>query len=517
MKSYTLPVVFLLLISLIPKLSFAFESTNACSSEPVPAGWLIRDIEWDPTRCGNPIEIYGNVYNIVRVDNLPIGEELGVCNTNFIIPLGWQTTRYASSIMQCNPHNYINPLNNIIFLKHVQCVNQSASTCNGTGWVTASPNPVTIPYGQSNGVTQITFGTAGTLDNRYCIWVSENGAAARLVSCDAERTFSWPYITPGSTSRFIVTSSNSPSLELASIIVRGVASAQPSLGVNPSSIVVPYGQANGSTTVTWSSPGYPGSCVWISNNGEAPRAWTCSGSGTSGNSVWPYVPAGGNTRFFLTPANTNPSTSTLATKTVTGIAGAQPTLKLVPKYNIVQTGASSGNVLIPATASPTSGPFTFSWTGPGYPSLDLQGQINGGAWLSPLNIPSSGSSDQPIPLGTTYTYRLLPHGATSPVLATLSVTGVAAPAPTFRINPAHVVVPPGASEGNFTFTWNAPGYEALDLAGQVNGGAWGTPFAIPKSGSSTQPIPVGTTYNYRFYPPGDTVHIIGTLSVSASR
>jgi hypothetical protein len=207
----------------------------------------------------------------------------------------------------------------------------------------------------------------------------------------------------------------------------------------------------------------------------------------------------------------------LATKTVTGIAGAQPTLKLVPKYNLVQTGPSSGNVLIPATASPTSGPFTFSWNGPGYPSLDLQGQVNGGAWLSPLNIPASGSSDQPISLGTTYTYRLLPHGATSPILATLSVSGVAAPAPTFSINPAHVVVPPGSNEGSFTFTWNAPGYESLDLAGQVNGGAWGAPFAISKSGSSTQPIPVGTTYNYRFYPPGDTVHIIGTLSVSASR
>lgn len=286
------------------------------------------------------------------------------------------------------------------------------------------------------------------------------------------------------------------------------------LSTSASSVTIPYGQTQGAVTVSWTVSNTSGGCIWQSTSGAAPALWLCGG--ISGSSTWSHVPAGGNTKFILTTNGSTPS-PVLATKTVTGIAGAQPTLKLVPKYNLVQTGTSSGNVLIPATASPTSGPFTFSWTGPGYPSLDLQGQINGGAWLSPLNIPASGSSDQPIPLGTTYTYRLLPHGATSPVLATLSVTGVAAPAPTFSINPAHVVVPPGASEGSFTFTWNAPGYEALDLAGQVNGGAWGTPFAIPKSGSSTQPIPVGTTYNYRFYPPGDTVHIIGTLSVSASR
>lgn len=286
------------------------------------------------------------------------------------------------------------------------------------------------------------------------------------------------------------------------------------LSTSASSVVVPYGQSAGSVNVSWATANTNGSCVWQSTSGAAPALWSCGG--TSGSGVWPYVPPGGNTKFILTTNGSSPS-PVLATKTVTGIAGAQPTLKLVPKYNLVQTGPSSGNVLIPATASPTSGPFTFSWNGPGYPSLDLQGQVNGGAWLSPLNIPASGSSDQPISLGTTYTYRLLPHGATSPILATLSVSGVAAPAPTFSINPAHVVVPPGSNEGSFTFTWNAPGYESLDLAGQVNGGAWGAPFAISKSGSSTQPIPVGTTYNYRFYPPGDTVHIIGTLSVSASR
>lgn len=286
------------------------------------------------------------------------------------------------------------------------------------------------------------------------------------------------------------------------------------LSTSASSVVVPFGQTQGSVTVNWTASNTSGACIWQSTSGASPRLWLCGG--TTGSSAWPYIPAGGNTKFILTTNGSSPS-PVLATKTVTGIAGAQPTLKLVPKYNLVQTGPSSGNVLIPATASPTSGPFTFSWNAPGYPSLDLQGQVNGGAWLSPLNIPASGTSDQPIPLGTTYTYRLLPHGATSPILATLSISGIAAPAPTFNISPAHVVVPPGSNEGSFTFTWNAPGYESLDLVGQVNGGAWGAPFGIARSGSSTQPIPVGTTYNYRFYPPGDTVHILGTLSVSASR
>lgn len=288
------------------------------------------------------------------------------------------------------------------------------------------------------------------------------------------------------------------------------------LSVSTTSVTIPYGQSNGSVNVSWTTQNTSSACVWISSSGNNPSPWACTGP--SGSKTWPYVPVGSNTKFILT-TNANGSTPSpiLATKTVTGVAGAQPTLKLVPKYNLVQTGATSGDVLIPATASPSEGPFTFTWNAPGYSSVDLVAQINGGSWTAPLQIAASGTTTQPMPLGTTYNYRLVPHGAASPIFATMSVRGIAAPAPTFSINPAHVIVPAGATEGNFSFNWNAPGYEYLNLTGQINGGAWSAPFAIQASGSSSMSIPVGSTYKYRFYPPNDTTHIIGTLSVTASR
>jgi len=296
-----------------------------------------------------------------------------------------------------------------------------------------------------------------------------------------------------------------------------------SISASPSSVVVPYGQSGGSTKISYTTANTTVSagqiCIWAGNNGATPSKWACNGTSAS-NLVWPYVPAGGSTKFILAMSDSAPS-PVLSTVTVTGTAGAPTTFTFKPAYNLVSTGPTSANVLIPATASPTTGPFGFQWNAPGYDALDLQGQVNNGPWQSPVWIAPSGVNGDNIPLGTTYNYRLYPHGATTPLLASLSVTGIAAPAPTFSINPAHVIVPLNATTGSFTFTWNAPGYETLDLVGQVvtNGvaGPWGSPVWIAASGNNGDNIPVGTTYNYRFYPHGDSVHIIGTLSVTASR
>lgn len=289
------------------------------------------------------------------------------------------------------------------------------------------------------------------------------------------------------------------------------------ISVSASSVVVPYEQSSGSVNVSWSVQNTSGSCVWEINtvNGTAGQKslWACAG--TSGSGTWPYVPKGGSTQFILT-ATSSTSSATLASKTVVGVAGAQSTLKPVSSYNLVQTGATSWDVLIPATASPTTGPVAFTWSAPGYSSVDLIGQVNSGGWGAPFQIAASGTSGYDVPLGATYENRMIPHGATSPILAAMSLRGVAAPAPTFSISSTHVIVPIGSSEGSFTFNWSAPGYEHLDITGQTNGGAWGAPFGIPATGSTGMNISVGTTYNFRFYPPGDTVHILGTLSTTAS-
>lgn len=515
-------LILIILALLLANNVFALETKEICG-DPIPQGWVLTNRYHDLGKCNTPYPptpLQANVSVITRWDNLPVGTVLDTCNQS--PPSGWsaEPSRYDGSICGCPWPGGCTALSpNVVRMTHVQCVSQSQGTCYGTGWVTASPNPVTIPYGQTKGASQVSYGTSGTLNGAACLWVSQNGAAPTPQSCGgASGTVSWPNVPVGGTSRFIIApSGSSPSPELASVTIKGIAAAQPSLSASPNPVIVPYGQANAATTLTWNAPGYTGACVWISNNGGTPSPMSCGGAASSGSVLWPYIPSSGNTKFFLAPSNTNPSVSTLATLTVNGIPGAQPTMKLVPKYNLVETSPTSGNVLIPATASPTQGPFTFTWNAPGYPSVDLQGQTNGGPWLEPFNITASGTTDQPMPLGTTYNYRLLPHGATSPVLATLSVSGIAAPAPTFSTVPSQVIVPVGSTAGSFTLKWNAPGYEMLDMTGQTNGGAWSAPFGIGPSGTSVQPISVGTTYNYRFYPRGDTVHIIGTATVRASR
>jgi hypothetical protein len=283
--------------------------------------------------------------------------------------------------------------------------------------------------------------------------------------------------------------------------------------VPATSVVIPYLQTTGSTSVHYTLANASAGCIWVSTNGGTPTLWWCSG--TSGTNTYIYLQKNVTSKFILTTSSTTPS-PVLDSVTVTGVAGAQATLHVTPGYDIVTTGATTANVLVTATASPSTAPFAYSWSAPGYPSIDLQGQINGGAWGTPVVVGSSGNTGDNIPLGATYAFRILPHGATSPVLATMTLTGVAAPAPTFVPNPAHVIVPVGQTSGSFLLTWNAPGYESLDITGSINGGAWSAPFNIGASGTTGDNIPVGSTYNYRFYPHNDVQHIIGTTTVTAS-
>jgi hypothetical protein len=176
-------------------------------------------------------------------------------------------------------------------------------------------------------------------------------------------------------------------------------------------------------------------------------------------------------------------------------------------------------VVIPATE--TSGAFTYSFHTSDYTQLDLWGKVNNGAWQYCCVIPANGSISDTIAVGSTYGFRFYPHGiypqgGTVNLLGALSVSGTAAAAPTFNINPTHVIVPVGQTTGNFSYNWNAPGYSSLDLWGKVNSGAWQFCCTIPASGSASDSIAVGSTYGFRFYPHGSTSQIIGSLSVNAS-
>jgi hypothetical protein len=119
-----------------------------------------------------------------------------------------------------------------------------------------------------------------------------------------------------------------------------------------------------------------------------------------------------------------------------------------------------------------------------------------------------------IAASTLHQYRFYPHNDSTHTLGSLTINGVPATTPTFSA-PTDVIVPGNATSGTFTLAWNAIDYASLDLWGQVNNDPWHFGLNVPAQHSTTETIPVGSTYRYRFYPPGDSMHILKTLVVTA--
>jgi len=207
-------------------------------------------------------------------------------------------------------------------------------------------------------------------------------------------------------------------------------------------------------------------------------------------------------------ANATPETSSAPYKTlhvyVTG--SLQP-----PTFSITPT-----TVYVP-TYRP-NGSFTYEWHATGYPSIDLQNSTNNGAWqpVPALNVPASGTDTESITAGTTYKFRFLPHGSTT-VLGTVQVTAVVAPTPVFAANPVHMVT--NGASANTVVTWSALGYDVIDWCGNTNNQGWQCgSLSTAGSGSVGIPVPVGTTYSWRFYPHGSpnqggTTQLLGELTV----
>lgn len=190
--------------------------------------------------------------------------------------------------------------------------------------------------------------------------------------------------------------------------------------------------------------------------------------------------------------------------TITGSIPA-PTFSITPSIVYIPTYKPVGS-------------FSYEWHAPGYPSLDLQSSTNSGPWAPTpaLNVPASGSVGQPIALGTTYKFRFLPHGGTT-VLGTFQVSAVVAPTPVFAANPVHMVT--NGASANTLVTWGALGYDLIDWCGNTNNQGWQCgSLTTGASGSTTIPVPVGTTYSWRLYPHGSpnqggTTQLLGELTV----
>jgi len=275
---------------------------------------------WSRNACGKPTTPVGNAWVLDEYDNLPVGTPLTVCETS-PIPAGWVATGYQANSTVCGAQYGSQSLPyNTVQIRYVLCTNESSSLCYPSlaqfAVISALPSTVTIPYGQSTGSAAV----AWYAPTSVCVWVSTEGASTQLWSCGggfAEQT--WPYVPVGLTQTFIVSpNSTSASPVLASVTIKGVEGAPPKIYAAPTSVTVPKGATQGSTAISYNLVGtdYSSMCIWTSNNGAAAQLWAC-GSGLTFTQVWPYVPKGGTSLFWLNPSHTSPS-QILSSVLVTG-------------------------------------------------------------------------------------------------------------------------------------------------------------------------------------------------------
>ncbi|MGN6519995.1 MAG: hypothetical protein ACTHK2_11290 [Dokdonella sp.] len=262
---------------------------------------------------------------------------------------------------------------------------------------------------------------------------------------------------------------------------------QPRVSASPNPVVVRFGGTQSNVSVTWTAVSDQSN--WRTDvsyhvNGGARVNW--KSDVPAGSDILP-IRLGDSIKIYAYQHHYGETNANSVT--ITTVSGHMPTISATPTTVQIPSGSNAGS-------------FVLRWDAPGYTSVDIQGRINGGAWLTPVWAQPTGNSTEGIPLGSTYDYRLYEHGNTSTILATASVQGLAAPAATFTASPAHVIVTSG-TDGPTVLTWNAPGYANLDWWGKVNSGPWqGGGLISAGAGSTTERIPAGSTYGYRLYAHG---------------
>ena len=209
-----------------------------------------------------------------------------------------------------------------------------------------------------------------------------------------------------------------------------------SFSANPSPIPVTAGNTEGKTTLTWSAPGH--SKLQIFANGILFSNVRSSGSVVTGN----WVNDGMN--FSLVdPATGAP----LSTTTVHTIASSS------------QVAFTANPNPIPLAAGAPFGETTLSWDAPGYSRL----QIWVAGVLFAAGLPASGSVDTGAWVSDGLPFSLV-DPASGQTLSTLTVhTAATAGQVTFSANPNPIVLAPGTTVGQTTLSWNAPGYNGLQI------------------------------------------------------
>ncbi len=318
----------------------------------------------------------------------------------------------------------------------------------GPATISASPNPIQVPLGITVGQTTLTWdapssttvdvyvgGVGGTLftsggptgSAQTGDWVS-NGDVFTLVD--------------GTTHQAIATTTVS--------VVQTAPTATFTASPNP--IPVPPGATTGQTTLTWNAPDSTTVDIYVGGtNGSLFASGGPTGSAQTGGWV-------SNGMVFTLVDGT--SHQVLATATVS-LVTVTPTASFTASPNPISVppGITTGQTTLSwnAPASTTVNVYVGSQSGPLFTSGGPKGSATTGDWVSNGMV------------------FVLVDGTTQELLATATVSLVTVtPTASFSASPNPILVAPGATLGQTTLTWNAPGSTAVEIH---LGSATGTLFA----------------------------------------
>jgi len=200
--------------------------------------------------------------------------------------------------------------------------------------------------------------------------------------------------------------------------------------------------------------------------------------GTGGNvSVNGRLTTGAQT---ITASLDTHSVTTAVHVSVTGGGIYQPRVFATPNPVVVPYGTTTRNATISWTTISTAP----NWR------TDISYRLNGGNYVYWRSDVPAGSAAFPIHANDTVTFYAYQHHYSESAGNTVTVRGQAGAVPTFSLHPNPVRITPPATSGPFTYQWNAPGYDLLDLWGQINDAAPHFGVTIPGSGNT------GTTFRW---------------------
>lgn len=385
-------------------------------------------------------------------------------------------------------------------------------TVNGVapnGAISASPETVVIPAGQTHGNTNV--GWVGEYADSFHVTVNCGGGDGLFASSGpGSNSQGAPWIGVGSQCVFSLHADSASGPVLDSVAVNGVAGQAPSgsISASPTTVNIPAGQSSGSTTLSWVGQN-AGSFVVTRDCGSGESVVTSSGAG-SYSQVASGITAGANCAFRLRADSA--AGTVLGSVAVTGVATqtATGTLTAAPSTVTIPSGQSTGTT-------------TLNWAAQGASAFHVTVSCGGGS-ESLFASSGAGSYSQSAPwitVGANCAFRLRANTASGPILASANVTGVAGQAPTGSISasPTTVNIPSGQSTGSSTISWNASGVTQAHVRSSCAGAAQ-TGFAVTGAGSFSQVanfIPVGASCTFQLRADSAGGTLLGSVTVTGQQ